>query len=1068
MKKLALILALFLFGAELFAQITVSGTVKDSNGAPIPGANIWASDNTAVGTITDGDGKYELTLPDGTAVLNFSFMGMEAQQVAINGQSVIDVVLQSLDIVFDDVVITALGVSRQERSLGYSVQEISADDMAVKDPTSISNSLQGRVAGVQIKTGSGTVGGSSSVIVRGVSSLGGSSQPLFVVDGTPISNYNYSNSTEGYDFGNGAQDINPDDVESVSILKGAAATTLYGNRGANGVIVITTKSGKKKKGLGVEVNSTTTFDNVYILPNFQNEYGGGLSITFPTFNYANASANGLGAEWQAFNGTPVVESAADESWGPKLNGTNVLHWDSFVPESENYLKAYPFSANPDNYKNIFDTGVTLSNSVSINGGNEKNVFRLSYTNVNQKGVVPNSELKKNIISFKGSTKLHDKVEIFTNFNYIKQETMGRSQFGYTGDGINVVGAMRVWTQRQVDTDALRKYWYSPTLGQQVGWNFTSLSSGNLEMNYSNNPFWVLNNIYAMDTKDRVYGNVGFKIDIIEGLSFTGTARTDYYTLGINQRVGSGGITTSGYSETTSSAFENNFEGILSYNKHLTEDISLSAVAGGNIRYSQYNSAYIGTVDGLIIDNFFHVSNSASPVSANTSFSERQTNSLFVSASVGYKDMLYLDLSGRNDWSSTLPVDANSYFYPSVSGSFVFSELLPDQNILSFGKIRAGLARVGNDTWAYRLYNAYVPTSFETITTFTVSDVRNNPRLKNETTSEFEVGLETAFLNGRASLDITYFDRKAFDQIIGLDISSTSGFSTAVINAGEIENKGWELAVSGTPVKTNSFNWNISANFSTYESKLNSLYGDLTQYEISDGGSGWVTAEVGGEYGTLWVNNTYKLDENGNKLVDNSGYFIRAGAPKAMGSIMPDFNGGVMNTFNFNGITFSALVDFQKGGLVYSIANRWATASGQTEMTVGLNDKGIDKRLALADGGGMLSVGVRTDGQPNATYITARNYYRQLRNLPEEFVYDASYIKLRELKLGYNLPTSIAQKVKMQGITISVVARNVALLHSNADGFDPEQVNSISQAAQGYEGGSLPSTRSIGFNVNLKF
>ncbi len=1070
MKKIAFIFALFFFiGAELFAQVSISGRVTDSEGNPIPGANVWAEENTAMGTVTDSDGKYELSVTEDVKVLVFSFMGMETQKVGINGLSQIDVTLKGSDIVFDDVVVTALGVTRQERSLGYSVQEVGADDMAVKDPVSISNSLQGRVAGVQIKSGSGTVGGSSSVIIRGASSLGGSNQPLFVVDGTPISNFNYSNTFEGYDYGNGAQDINPDDVESVSILKGAAATTLYGNRGANGVIVITTKSGKKKKGIGVELNSTTTFDNVYILPNFQNEYGGGYSITFPTFNYASAAANGLGPEWAAFNGTPTVESGADESWGPKLDGTNVLHWDSFVPESENYMKAYPFSANPDNYKNIFDTGVTLSNSVSINGGDDKNTFRLSYTNVNQKGVVPNSELQKNIISFKGTTKLHDKVEVFTSLNYIKQETVGRSQFGYTGDGINVPGAMRIWTQRQVDADALREHWYSPTLGQQVGWNFRALNDGRIYMRYSNNPFWVLNNIYAMDAKDRVYGNVGFKIDIIEGLTFTGTARTDYYSMGINNRVGSGGITTPYYGESTSSAFENNFEGILSYNKRLTADISLTAMAGGNIRYSQAKSAYIGTVDGLVIDNFFHISNSASPAATSSSFSERQTNSLFVAASVGYKDFVYLDLSGRNDWSSTLPVDNNSYFYPSVSGSFVFSELLPDQNILSFGKLRAGYALVGNDTWAYRLYNAYIPSTFYDITTFTVSNTGNNASLKNETTAEFEVGLETMFLNGRAGLDVTFFDRKAFDQIIGLDISPTSGLYTTIVNAGEIENKGWEIVLHGTPLKIAGFQWDIMANFSTYQSKLNSLYGDLTQYLISDASSAWVTAEVGGEYGTMWVKDTYKLDANGNKLVDNSGYFVRSGEPKAMGSIMPDYNGGVMNTFSYKGIVFSALFDFQKGGLVYSYANRWATASGQTEMTVGLNDKGIDKRLAIADGGGMLSVGIReSDGQPNTTYITARNYYRQLRNLPEEYVYDASYIKLRELKLGYNLPASIAQKVKMQGINISVVARNVALLKSNADGFDPEAIQSISQESQGYEGGSLPSTRSIGFNINLKF
>lgn len=1070
MKKLFTILTFLIAGLQIYAQSTISGTITTEAGEPVAGASVWVKGNTSTGTIANADGKYKIEVPASAKALGFSFIGLETKEVTIGSKTVIDVVLANADIMFDDVVVTALGVSREERSLGYAVQELSADDIAVKDPTSVSNSLQGRIAGVQVKSGAGTVGGSSSVLIRGVSSLGGSNQPLFVVDGTPINNYNISGTTEGYDYGNGAQDINPDDVENISVLKGAAATTLYGSRGANGVIIITTKSGKKKKGLGVELNSTTTFDNVYILPEFQNEYGGGYSLEFPTFDY---EASGLGAEWAKFDGTPVVETGADESWGPKLNGQQVLHWDSFVPESENYLKTRGWNAHPDNYKNLFDTGVTLSNGFAVNGGGDKSTMRLSYTNVSQNGVIPNSDLKKNMIAFKGTTQLNEFVEVFASVNYIKQSTTGRSRFGYSGSGLSVPGAMRVWTQRQVDTDLLRKHYYSDALGQQVGWNFRSIADGRTYIRWSNNPFWTLNNIYASDSKDRIYGNTGFKISIIEGLDFTATARTDYYTLNTTSRVGSGGTSTDYYGESGYTAFENNFDGIFNYAKRFGEDWSLNAVLGGNIRYSQYHSSYMNTVDGLVIENFFSVSNTQSPADASSYFSEKQTNSVFASASFGFKNMLYIDVAGRNDWSSTLPFDDKSYFYPAVSSSFVFSELLQDQNVLSLGKLRAGYAEVGNDTSPYRLYNSYGISNFGTTTTFTVENTRQNPNLKNERTSEFEVGIETAFLGGRLGANFTYFDRKSKDQIFAIDVSPATGYSSAVINAGELQNTGFEAVGYGAPVKTADFSWDIAINFSTYKSKLNSLYGDLEEYVVSDVGSAWVTAVVGGEYGTMYAAGGYDYDENGNKLVDENGYYVKSGKPEELGSILPDFNGGVMNTFTFKGISLSALVDFQKGGLVYSYANRWATVSGQTAQTVGMNDKGNPLRNDVDNGGGVRADGVFAPGTPKAgqqndVYLVASSYFNQLRNFQEEFTYDASYIKLREVKLAYTLPQSFVSSLRLQGASVAFVARNVALLHSNAVGFDPEQVNSISNASQGWEGGSLPSTRSVGFNINLKF
>ncbi len=1079
MKKITLLVALIWVGLIASAQTTITGIVKDAQGIELPGATVTVQGFSGKGTVTNSDGTYSIDAPQEATSLVFSFIGMKSKTETINGRTVINVNMENADIEVDEVIITALGVSREKSSLGYAVQKVSADDIAVKDPTSITNSLQGRVSGIQVKSGSGTVGGSSSIVIRGASSLGGTNQPLYVVDGTPISNYDFSNTTKGYDYGNGAQDINPDDVESISILKGAAATTLYGNRGANGVIVITTKSGNSNKGLGVEINSTTTFDNIYIFPDLQNEFGGGRPsdtgygadgyVSFGTFDYA---ASGLGSEWASYDGTLVSNTGRDESWGPKLDGTQVFQWDSFVPESENYMQTRPWVAHEDNYKDLFNTGVTFSNSISLNGGSENSKFRLGFTSIDQSGIVPSSKLKKNMITFKGSTKLSERLEVFTSVNYIKQSTTGRSKFGYDGDGTTVPAAMRIWTQRQVDADLLEKYTYSDVLGGQVGWNLRNIEDGSLYIRWSNNPFWTFDNIYATDAKDRVYGNAGIKVDITDGLKFTATARTDFYSLSMNDRVGSGGTTTDYYGESTKIAFENNFDGIFNYNKNLSENLTLNAMFGGNMRYSQYKSNYIGTVDGLVIQDFYNVSNTSSPASSSSYFSERQTNSLFASASFGYKSFAYLDIAGRNDWSSTLPTESNSYYYPSVSTSFVFSELLSSKKILSFGKLRAGFAVVGNDTYAYRLYNSYDLTSFGSTTTFTINDARQNANLKNETTSEFEVGLETAFFNGKARMELTYFSRKTYDQIIGLDVSSTTGFSNAIINAGELQNTGIEAILQVNPIKTDNFSWNVLMNFSTYNSQLNSLYGDLEDYEISSVGSAWVMAEVGGEYGVMYASGGYEYDANGNKLVDENGYFVKSGKPEKVGSIVPEFNGGIMNTVTFKGISLSALVDFQSGGLIYSYANRYAASAGQTEATVAINELGNSIRMDPALGGGILEQGVfapgtTREGETNDIYVDSRDHFRHLRNFQEEYMYDGSFIKLRELKLGYALPQSLVEKVKLGSATVSVVARNVALLYTNAVGFDPEQVNSISNT-QGYEGGSLPSSRSIGFNINLKF
>ncbi|GAA4821467.1 SusC/RagA family TonB-linked outer membrane protein [Algivirga pacifica] len=1068
MRKLLLFTLLILAQFSFAQEKAITGIVQDASGTPLPGV-VLVVPNTTKGTTTGIDGKFNLTLAPEDKQIVARLVGYQQQVIGVANLSNITITLQEDVETLEEVVVTALGVSRDKKALGYSVQQVSSESMNTVDPLSLGNSIQGKVAGVQIKGGSGNVGASTSVVIRGNASLGGSNQPLWVVDGTPISNYNISNSTDGYDFGNGAQDINPDDVESVSVLKGAAATALYGSRAANGVILVTTKKGKKKSGIGIEVNSMVTFDNVYILPEFQNEYGGGYELEFPTFDYA---ASGLGPEWEKFDGTPVVEAGADESWGPRMDGQQVLAWHSFVPESDTYNQTVPFSPQPNNYRDLFNTGVTTSNSVALSGGDETSTFRLGWTNVTQKGVVPNSNMQKNTITFRGTKDLNDRLKGFFSGSYVSQQTTGRTRFGYSGSGDNVVAGFRQWSQRQLDVDKLRELQYSDAMGQQVGWNMRSLTDGRTYLRWANNPFWTLNNIFAKDSKNRFFGNAGLSYNIAKGLDIKATARTDYYGLLTKTQKGTAnvdGIANAYAGESTRNSFENNFELIATYNERFG-DVSLNVVGGGNILYIESSASSASTADGLILEDFYHISNSVSPANVFSSVYKKQMNSLFGSASVGYKDMVFVDASIRNDWSSTLPVDNNSYFYPAVSTSFIFSELLGDQDILSFGKLRAGYAKVGLDAAAYGLYKTYDATSFGTLQTFSANSVLpSGSQLVNESTTEYEVGLETSFFNGRLSAEGTYFHRTSSDQILNVTLPSSTGYTSKTVNSGELVNKGYELLVNIVPVQTDDFRWDLGFNYTALTSEVTKLFGDLEEYRTAYySSSGWANAVVGEEYGQVTMRRGHVFHENGERLVGDNGRYVYENVPYRMGSFMPDANGGVTTKLSYKGLTLSAQIDFQVGGLIYSTANRWAYKSGLAAGTVGLNDKGNPIRDAVADGGGIKVEGVNEDGQPNETYIEAWRYFAdQAYYFTQEFVDDASYVKLRDMKLGYTLPSSLTKKIGIPSASVAVFGRNLALLYDNADGYDPEQVMSISNT-QGVESGSIPSTRSIGFNVNLKF
>ncbi len=1060
--------ALFLFAAAAGAwaqERTISGKVTSTEySEPLPGVNVILK-GTTQGTVTDIEGDYSLSVPDGAGTLVFSFIGLESKEVAIGNQSTLNVSMSEDAQQLSEVVVTALGVEREERSLGYAVQEVKGEEFTQARETNVVNSLAGKVAGVQISGASGNIGGSSRILLRGINSISGDNQPLFVVDGTPIDNSNFnSKDTQrgdgGRDYGNAIQDLNPDDIESISVLKGPSAAALYGSRASNGVILITTKKGTARKGIGVEINSNLTFNNVYIMPDYQNEYGGGYK-----------------QEFDLYEGEPVVNYAADESWGPRMNGQPVRQWYSWYPDDPDFGQMTPFSPNPDNIRDFYETGRTFTNSVALSGGNETTLFRLSYTNLNQTGTIPNSELKRNTLSLNASTQLTDKFTASTSMSYVRNEVDGVPGTGYGNDAGNVVTSFNQWFQRQLSMDKLRNYQTAD--GRDRTWNIKSPT--NLDPLYWENPYYVLNNSFATSQRERLFGNVSLSYEIAPSLKVTGWARTDYYTDRRDDRIATGSIPQDMYTEEVREVKENNFEVLMQYNKQLNDDFSLGANLGANRRINTLFRNTGRTVGGLNVPNFFSVEASVDRPKVEDFYQERQINSVYGSANVGFRDIVYLEGTLRNDWSSTLPAGNNSYLYPSVTTSFVFSELFPNSGVLSFAKIRGGWAQVGNDTDPYRLATVYQSeNNYGSSPAFSVPNRLNNSELRPEITSSYEVGLDLRFWNNRLGIDVTYYDNETTDQIIPLDVSATSGFADAIVNAGLVTNRGWEVMVTGTPIETASgFSWDITANWARNRNKVVELAEGQNNFLIASWGPS-INARVGEPYGTI-VTEAFMLNENGDRVVGDDGFYLRE-IDQVVGNIMPDFTGGVMNQFSFKGINVSALVDFQKGGNLYSVTNRYGEYSGLLASTVGNNSLGNPMRdpvLINDDGtvdpnsGGVVADGVMNVGteenpvyEQNTIPTAANEYFQRLRSIRENYVYDASFVKLREVRIGYTFPKALYENIPVQSISLAFVGRNLALLHSNIPNVDPEAALG-SGNIQGFENGQLPSIRSLGFNLNIK-
>ncbi len=1076
------------------AQTEVRGTVTDAkDGTPLPGVSIVVK-GTLTGTVTDITGKYALTVPAGYNDLIFSFVGMLTKEAKIDGRAVIDVALEDDVVGLDEVVVTALGISREKKSLGYATQEVSGQELSAVKSDNFINSMSGRVAGVQVKS-TNNMGGSSNMIIRGNSSITGNNQALFVIDGVPVNNDNTNNSGQisgrsGFDYGNAAADLNPNDIESVNVLKGAAATALYGSRAANGVVMITTKKGSKTMGktkrVGVSISSniTTGFVDKTTFPKYQTGYGAGYGASF----YSESEYPGFELVYDIDgdgNLDFTVPTYEDASMGQKFDpNVSVYQWDAFFPSSPNYLKATPWIAAENGPEYFLQNPLSFTNTVEVAGGSEAATFRISYTNFNQKGILPNSELKRNNIMLSGSYDIVKNLTVSAQANYINTQGLGRN---YTGYSDNVMSGFRQWMQTNVDYKQQEEMF--DLTDENITWN--PVSPYDLAPAYWDNPYFQRYKNYETDKRDRLLGYLMAEWKITGYLSLMGRVSVDTYEELQEERkeVGSAsgefGVgrpdVTSGYSRFSKNFMETNLDAMLNFYKSIGEDFNIKAMAGTNIRRTRVDQIFASTEGGLIVPGLFALSNSANQMVAPE---ERYTmvgvNGMFASVSLGFRDYLYLDGNLRIDQSSTLPEDDNTYPYGGVSGSFLFSNLL-NLDWMQLGKLRLSWAKVGNDAPWGSIRDTYIfDGTFSGTAMYSLPNNKANEKLVPEISNTIEAGLEMKFFMNRLGFDFAVYKENTINQILPVAVSYVTGYSGKYLNAGEVENKGIELSIFGKPIKSSDFEWELGLNFARNVNEIIELDSGITNLQIArlQGGVS-INARVGEPYGTI-QGTDYVYNEDGQRVVGSNGYYLRTTTSDiVLGDINPDFILGFNNRFNYKNWALSFLIDWQQGGSVFSLDLYYGLGTGLYEETDFINDLGNPVRNPLTDdetSGGLILDGVVNVGtaeepiwEENTTRVAGDDYrvFGWSRNPNSTFVYDATYVKLREVVLSYSIPSKVMEKSFIKGAPFSLVGSNLWIISKDLPHADPEASQS-SGNVQGWQSGVMPSTRNIGLTVNLQF
>lgn len=1050
MKKISLLLAILVIGinAAIAQTRQITGTVTSAeDGLSIPGVSV-AVKGSSIGTITDIDGMYSLKVPTNAETIVFSFVGMQTLEVAITGDKV-DAVMQPDVVGLNEVVVTALGIKRSEKAIGYAASSVNADELTKTRNSDIMSGVAGKVAGVQISSSSSDPGASNSVIIRGVSSLGGSNQPLYIIDGVPMTNNTSSSSSldGGYDFGNAANLVNPDDVANITILKGASATALYGSRAANGVILITTKEGSGKA--RIEVNSSVEFSDILRLPEFQNDFGMG---------------------WDAHH--TLNENG---SWGPRLDGS-IRPWGSIYNNSQ---KIKPFVAQKDNIEDFFDYGIKYTNSAAISGGNETTTYYSSLSYINQDGMVPTDidEYNKYTASFRGSHKI-GKFKISTSLNYSQQE----NSFAQTGQGLTIINSL-YQTPRDISIISLADYETDPF--DNVDYYYTPYGI--------TNPYYLINNTLAQYEQKKVFGKMQFDYEIMDGLNVMyrlsidnsddmsklgspevqAAAGTPNANSSTNQEgsVSKSAVRRHQYTHDFTVAYDNQFD-----------DFTFNALVGFNA--NERNVSSVGaSVTGLDIPGFYDLSNSSSTPVASEYYSKRRIVGLLGTAEVGWKDLIYLTFNARNDWSSTLPKDNNSFFYYGIASSFVFSELFNDdtKRIFDLAKVRVAYGTTGNDAGPYQIDPSFVGSSiynpFRNLNfplngqnAFELGNQLGNSALQPEISKEFEVGAQVKMFGNRFGVDFAYYHKKTTDQIYALTLAPSTGYTSQTTNLGEIKNTGFELLVEGTPIRTNDFSWNILVNYSKNDNELVSLPAELGT-KISVGGLSTVgfVAEVGQPIG-LFEGTVAQTTESGQVIVNPStGRPLTATEKEIIGDSDYDYTMGITNSFSYKNVTLTADLDIRQGGYMYSRTKDINYFTGNVTQTT-YNDRNtfIIPNSVIEDPN---NAGSYIENTTPISKEDMDDYFSDgADKLDKTWLVSKSFVKLRRVALTYNLPKNLIANTPFKGISVTAYGNNLALWTPAENNLIDPEITTFGNDLQGKYGEftANPSSRSWGLNLKLNF